>query len=133
MIWLIAGLIFAAGCIGGFVNSVVAGELKLPYHDEDARIYRPGWIGTVIVGGVASAASWGLYGPVAELTLIGPVTSVAEPTLRVAEFFGAILIGFGGGRWLTAELDRLIASRERDGLEQTKNILVDALKKVSAQ
>lgn len=129
MLWLIALLVFAAGCIGGLVNSAVTGEFKLPYRDNDARVFRPGWIGTLLIGGVAAAASWGVYGPLASLNLVGSTMLAAPPSLRLAEFFGAVLIGFGGGRWFTAELDRIILSRERDALEQTKQSLVETLKK----
>lgn len=132
MIWIIAGLVFIAGCIGGFVNSAVAGEFKLPYRDNEARVYRPGWIGTVVIGGVAAAASWGIYGPVAQVAMLG-TSAASEPVLRVAEFFGAVVLGFGGGRWFTAELDRVILARERDALEETKHRLVEKLAKMEGE
>jgi hypothetical protein len=129
MIWLIAALIFVAGCIGGLLNSAVTGEFKLPYRDREARVYRPGWVGTVLIGGVAAAASWGIYGPVAQVVMIGPGPAL-EPALRVAEFFGAVVLGFGGGRWFTAELDRVVLAKERDALEETKHRLVRELAKM---
>ena len=72
------------------MNALVTGELKLPKMDREAGVYRPGWLGTVLVGGAAAAASWGLYGPLAERALVGAVMGDA-PVLRVAEFFGAFL------------------------------------------
>jgi hypothetical protein len=103
---------------GGFVNSLVSGELKLPTRDAEAKVYWPGWLGTVVVGGAAAAASWGLYGPLAEVALLGADAGAgaAGPVLRLSEFFGALIIGFGGGRWLTAELDRILLSREKEVL-----------------
>jgi hypothetical protein len=128
MIWGVAAIVFAAGCFGGLVNSVVTGEMKLPYLDKRAKIYYPGWAGTVLVGGVAATSSWGLYGPLAQFAVIGQ-GSAPLPSLKVAEVFGALIIGFGGGRWLTAEVGRLTASRERDALEKTKKDLLQALRK----
>jgi hypothetical protein len=127
MLWMIVLLVFAAGCLGGLVNSAVTGEFKLPYRDNDARVFRPGWIGTLLIGGVASAASWGVYGPLASLVLVGTAAVGTPPTLRLAEFFGAVVIGFGGGRWFTSELDRVILSRERDALEQANQSLIRTL------
>lgn len=132
MIWFIALSIFSAGCVGGFVNALVSGELKLPRTDEEAHVYRPGWIGTVIVGGVAAAASWGLYGPLAEITLLGTAADTgAAPVLRVSEFFGALILGFGGGRWLTAELDRVLLAREKEALTNTRDNLADVVQKLT--
>lgn len=134
MIWWIALLIFVAGCVGGFVNSLVTGELKLPTRDAEAKVYRPGWLGTVVVGGAAAAASWGLYGPLAELALLGVDTgNGATPVLRLSEFFGALIVGFGGGRWLTAELDRVLLSREKEALTKTRDNLATVVKTLTTK
>jgi hypothetical protein len=132
MLWRIGFLILGAGFLGGLVNAVVSGELKMPYHDSEARVFHPGWLGTVLVGGVAATSSWGLYGPLAEFVIVGPGPAVL-PSLRLAELFGAVVIGFSGGRWLTAEVDRLTASRERDALRRTTQHLVESLRKESSE
>lgn len=122
MIWLIAGFIFMAGCAGGFVNALVSGELKLPAKDQEAGVFRPGWIGIVLVGGAAATVSWRLYGPLAEMALLGgTANSTALPILRVSEFFGGLIVGFGGGRWLTSEVDRSILAREKESLTTTRD------------
>ena len=132
MIWLVALTIFLAGCAGGIVNAILTGELKLPHMDEEARVFRPGWIGNALAGGMAGAVSWGLYGPLTSYSLIGPnAESAVQPSLAVAEAFGAVLVGFGGGRWLAAEVDRLLVVRERDALAATKTKLVDVLEKLT--
>lgn len=122
MIWLIAGLIFLAGCAGGFVNSLVSGELKLPAKDQEAGVFRPGWLGIVLVGGAAATVSWGLYGPLAEMALLGGAGNPSVlPILRVSEFFGGLIVGFGGGRWLTSEVERSILAREKESLTTTRD------------
>lgn len=124
MLWLLALVIFAAGCLGGLASSAVIGEFRLPYHDRQARVFRPGWIGTMIAGGMAAGASWGVYGPLASQALIGGEGSGVILALTLSEFFGAVLIGVGGGRWLTVELERLLMARQREALEETKKRLV---------
>lgn len=131
MIWLIGILVFGAGCVGGLVNALVSGELKLPTMDKEARVFRPGWLGTVLVGGTAAAASWGLYGSLAERTLVGAAIG-DPPVLRVAEFFGALIVGFGGGRWLTAELDRVLLAHEKEALTRTRDSLAETVRDLTA-
>jgi hypothetical protein len=129
VLWKIAGLIFVAGCLGGLVNCIVKGEFKLPFRDEDAQVFRLGGLGTMVIGGAAAVASWGLYGSLSNFLLIGNNTT--PPVLHLAEFSSSLIIGFGGGRWFTAEDDRRVVSKERDALMQTKQSLVETLQKVT--
>ena len=126
MIWIVVGLVFTAGCIGGLINSLVAGELRLPYLDSDAKVYRPGWVGNVLVGGVAALVLWGLYGPMAHHDLIAAHANETI-ALTVAELFGALVTGVGGGRLLSAEISRRALQVERDALDETKRTLADGL------
>lgn len=126
LVWMIVGLVFLAGCVGGLVNALLAGELKLPRVDETARVYRPGWIGNVVIGGVAAVLFWGLYGRFAEVAVIGPQPA-AVVSLTIAELLGALLTGVGGGRLLTSELDRRGLTNQNTELNEAKNILADAV------
>lgn len=107
--WRIIVVVFAAGCVGGLTNAAVAGELRLPHTDPEARVYKPGWVGNVLVGGVAA------------------VTAMA-PTLRVSELFAALLTGVGGGRLLTGEVDRRLLEKGKAALTETGNKLADSVK-----
>lgn len=111
------------------MNAVLAGNLQLPKLDATAGVYRPGWLGNVLVGGVAGVVFWAMYGPMASLPLFGPASmDTPGAVLRVSELFGAMLTGIGGGRLLTAEIDKKLLSKETQALNQTKNTLVDTVR-----
>ena len=127
--WLIVLAVFAAGCMGGLVNAVLAGELQLPKLDGQAGVYRPGWIGNVLVGGVTGLVFWGLYGPMSSAVLLGgtdPAAAVAM--LRVSELFGALLSGIGGSRLLTSEVDKRLLGKKTEALDRTKDVLIATVK-----
>ena len=126
--------VFAAGCMGGLANAAIAGELQLPHKDPEARVFRPGWIGNVVVGGLAALVFWGLYGPMSGVVLIGPRDPGAvAAALRVSELFGSLLTGVGGGRLLSAAVDRRISDREKSALTQAKDQLAEAVKKLAQE
>lgn len=129
-IWTICAVIFGGGCFGGLVNALIAGELHLPRLDRRARVWRPGWIGNVIVGGAGALVFWGLYGPMAGALVIGDGAS-PRIVLHLAEILGSILSGIGGGRLLSSEVDRRLLRSENDALAEIKNNLADAVKQLS--
>lgn len=127
--WGMVLTVFASGCVGGLVNAVLAGQLELPKRDTQAGVYRPGWLGNLLIGGVAAAVFWGLYGPMASAILMGPANAGgAAAILRVSDLVGALLTGVGGGRLLTAELEKRVLARETQQFERTKNELVLTVK-----
>lgn len=131
---LVILFVFSAGCLGGLVNAVLAGELQLPKRDAQAGVYRPGWVGNVLVGGVTALIFWGLYGPMASAILVGGTDpAAAGVVLRVSELFGALLSGVGGGRLLTSEVDKRMLSRTTTELEKTKDALVSSLKELTKE
>jgi hypothetical protein len=132
MIWRIVALVFAAGMVGGFVNSLIAGELQLPRRDRRANVYRPGWIGGCLVGGVAAVTFWGLYGPLTGYVLVGGADATMVPaTLKVGELFGSLVTGIGGGKLLLGAVDRKGLENQRDALVATKIQLTEALQKLT--
>ncbi len=112
---LILFLVTGAGGFGGLLNAVVSGVR--PDQPPAAMlngqpVLVPGSLGNVLVGAAAALISFGLYGPLTNLTVIslgsrsdlpsqGPM-----PGLTVAALAGAILVGFSGGRWLTSEAEK---------------------------
>jgi hypothetical protein len=122
--WLIILWILLAGCIGGLTNTAISGEFRLPHLDPEAKVYRPGWVGNVFIGGVAALVFWGLYGPMAAAVLVGPADPKAPvAALRVSELFAALITGIGGGRLLMAEVDRRVLEKEKKALSETKEKL----------
>ncbi len=102
--------VFAAGALGGFVNAMFSENgFVLPKKETSDKItiLRPGFSGNILVGGVAALVSWGLYGPLAAVSIVGSKTGGETPvSLTLSAIAGAILIGVGGARWLTNEVDK---------------------------
>nr|WP_320132409.1 hypothetical protein [uncultured Holophaga sp.] len=75
-------------------------------------ILRPGCLGNVFTGGVAALISWGLYGPLSAYLLLGSQEALAGNQnlaglgLSLSSLVGAILVGMGGARWLSSEVDK---------------------------
>ncbi len=103
MLLLVAG----SGALGGVVNAALSDNgFILPRLEEHEHGYviRPGAVGNLLTGAVSAAISWGLYGPL-NASSIG---SAAAPGtgLTLSAFVGALIVGAGGARWLTNEVDK---------------------------
>jgi hypothetical protein len=116
LIWIFLLIIFAAGAIGGSVNAFLTDNgfmmPKKVENDRGNKIYQPGCLGNMSIGGIAACVSWGLYGPFANAYIIigessEPSTS-QPPGITVAALVGAVLVGIGGARWLTNEVDKTL-------------------------
>lgn len=109
-IWLLLLIVCGAGAVGGLINALISDNgFALPRAEkaDSISIVRPGFIGNVVIGAVAAGVSWGLYGPlslVQILPAIGNPSQVASMTLST--LVGAVLVGVGGARWLTNEVDK---------------------------
>src|SRR5262249_5957617 len=113
--WLLLLYVMLAGALGGLVNALMTDHgFFLPRREEvdQMKIIRPGWIGNVIIGAVAAAISWGLYGPLSAYYIAGTAEALKSNTaldkigLALSSLVGAVLIGVGGARWLTNEVDK---------------------------
>jgi hypothetical protein len=109
-IWFVLLIVAAAGAVGGAVNAYLTDNgFVFPKHEmlDTTVIIRPGFMGSMSVGAVAAVASWGLYGPFASATIIGGmIGGGAAPSLTLSGMIGALLVGAGGGRWLTDHVDK---------------------------
>lgn len=104
----------AGGGVGGFINALMAGDLKLPHRDPASNLYSPGWIGNVAIGAVAALVYWALYGPLAKMSLIGGGTAAVTPSFTLAELAASIVTGIGGGRILSNEVEKKALETSRD-------------------
>src|SRR2546429_3446547 len=98
-IWQIILLIAGCGAVGGIVNCAISGEFNYPRFDAAAKVWRPGWIGNVLVGAVASVFVWGIYGPLASVDLL--TGEMAGVRLNVAQLLTSLVIGLSGGEILS--------------------------------
>lgn len=110
-IWVMLALVAVAGALGGLVNAMTSDNGFVRPRLETASglsILRPGFVGNVIVGAVAAALSWALYGPAANALVVAPAGQAAEVTvgLALSALGGATVVGMGGARWLSAEVDK---------------------------
>ncbi len=115
-IWFMMFLVAFAGAIGGVVNALMTENgFLLPRSEEATQsttILRPGYLGNVLIGSVAAVISWGLYGPVSAYFIAGTAealkgnSSPEKVGLSLASLVGAALIGVGGARWLSGEVDK---------------------------
>lgn len=118
MIWKLMAYVFAFGAVGGIINALLSDNgFFLPFRekvDAEKKIYilRPGWLGNALVGGVAATVSWGLYGPLNSATIIGTAPagtpSLPEYGLTLGAVMGALLVGIGGARWLSSQVDKTL-------------------------
>ena len=110
-LWKYMAIIFVFGAIGGVVNALLSDNgFILPRKEEqnNTRIIRPGFLVNIFIGGIAALVSWGLYGPFAEVFIIGGTIdpNVGRTGLSLSSVIGALLVGIGGARWLTNEVDK---------------------------
>jgi hypothetical protein len=106
-VWIALLIICAAGAFGGLINALVTDNgffLPCEQHTNGTMIVRPGFLGNVLTGIAAAVASWGLYGSFGSIELFHPLPATTSFTL--ASVVGAMLIGIGGARWLTNEVDK---------------------------
>ena len=115
-VWLMLALIALFGALGGVVNALMTdnGFLvpKAEQADGGTTVIRPGFLGNVLIGAVAAVISWGLYGPLSAYFVAGTRQALetnASPEklgLSLAALVGAMLVGVGGARWLSNEVDK---------------------------
>ena len=122
----ITGVIFLVGvlgALGGLTNCFVAGELSPARRDPNTGVWRPGWIGNVLVGGVAAVVVWGIYGPSASVDIIKG--NLEDVSLSIAQLFSSLGVGFSGGRILTdiarKQADRVV----RDNLARAMQNIIE--------
>ena len=114
--WFMIFLIVLAGALGGVANAFISDNgFLLPKTEVTSggtTIIRPGYLGNAFVGGIAAVISWGLYGPASSLLVAGTIEALKSNAaldkigLSLASFVGALLVGVGGARWLSSEVDK---------------------------
>lgn len=122
---LVLIVVFVAGGIGGLVNALLSDNRfwwpKTVSSKGRKIVSRPGFIGNILISGVAACISWGLYGPFAASYIIGgPVATAPEFGLTLSAAAGALLVGVSGARWLTNEVDKTLLRTAATASQQDK-------------
>jgi hypothetical protein len=108
-LWLALLVVCGAGAVGGAVNAYLTDNgFAWPRQEkvDGVNITRPGFLGAMFVGAVAAGVSWGLYGPFAAYPILGSATPDLASLLTLSSLVGAVLVGIGGSRWLTDQVDK---------------------------
>ncbi len=107
------GIILLSGAFGGIINAIMSDNGFIKPREEivdNVTIVRPGVLGNVLLGAVAAFISWGLYGAysAALIYMAGTGLGLDEVSVSISSVAAAILIGIGGARWLTNEVDKTL-------------------------
>jgi len=110
-LWKYMVIIFAFGALGGVVNALLTDNgfiLPKKEQQDNTKIIRPGFLVNIFVGGISALVSWGLYGPFAAVFIIGGTNdpSLGSTGLSLSSVVGGLLVGVGGARWLSNEVDK---------------------------
>jgi hypothetical protein len=101
----VIGLIVLMGGLGSLVSAFVGDSgWHLPMLDNG--IFRPGYLGNMLVGALAALASWGMQ---KATVLIG--SSPGQLSFSTADMANAIVIGFGGASWFKSQLEKVILQK----------------------
>jgi hypothetical protein len=107
-VWAVVLAVGIAGLLGGLINALLANEGLVQWRTEvlpdGSRIWRPGFVGNMIIGAVTALVLAGLYSPLGSVSLGG--ASSPPVTLTIGALAGALLSGIGGARLLTNEVDK---------------------------
>ena len=107
--WVIL-FIAIAGLVGGLLNALFTAEGFILWRVDtlpDGRtIWRPGFVGNVVAGGVTAIVLTALYSPLGSIRLGSAHSQGTTYDLTLAELAGAFLSGLGGARLLTQEVGR---------------------------
>ena len=110
-LWKYMTLIFAFGALGGVVNALLTDNgfiLPKKEQQDNTKISGARWLTNIFIGGVAALVSWGLYGPFAAVFIIGGTNdpNLYSTGLSLSSVVGGLLVGVGGARWLSNEVDK---------------------------
>ena len=105
-------LVCVAGALGGVANALITDNgFFLPQREQTSdktTIVRPGFLGNILVGMVSALISWGLYSSFGAVEIFQSTSTNLPPNVSftIAGLVGAMLVGVGGARWLSNEVDK---------------------------
>jgi hypothetical protein len=133
-IWGLIIIVSCAGAVGGIVNALISDNgFAMPRAEliDGRKIVRPGFFGNVFIGAISAGVSWGLYGSLADYP-IPLIEKSQQPGVTLSALAGAVLVGVGGARWLTSEVDKTLLTVAASRAAASQADLVAAQRIVSA-
>ena len=122
-VWEIIGLVAVLGMAGWLTNCFLAGGFTSPQSDTKGKVWKPGWIANIVIGGIAAVVVWCFYGPASSYDLVKD--GVIDFHLPVAQIASSILVGISGAKILTTMAQR---QAERAAKIDLAKVLEDILK-----
>lgn len=117
--WHCFALIALAGALGGLINALLT-DNGFTWPRLEKGIWCPGAVSNVLLGSAAAIASWSFYGSGSTVDL-AEVTEKARISMTFSALSGAFIVGVGGARWITGEVDkRLLKQSVKEAV--SKNI-----------
>ena len=123
-VWFMVAWVLGAGALGGALNALMtSGGFIRPSkskNEDGNTIFYPGYWTNIGIGAVAALISWGLYGPMAAYFIVGSGAAqrsneaLSNSGLTMSGLVGAILVGVGGARWLSNEVDAAAGDADPD-------------------
>lgn len=109
------------GCLGGLLNAYLTDKgFVSPRWErlgEGEKIWRPGWLGNMFVGGFAALVIWGLYGPLSVVPVVGNDANT-QVILTFGSMAAAVVTGIGGSRVLMSELEKRVDESSRQKIQK---------------
>jgi hypothetical protein len=89
-------------------------------------------LGNIFIGAISAGVSWGLYGSLAN-EIIVTLIEKSERGITLSALAGAVLVGMGGARWLTNEVDKtlLTAAASRATASQADSVAAQKIASAS--
>jgi hypothetical protein len=113
-VWEAGLVVAAAGGAGGIVSAFLSEDrgfaLPTTVPVDGTTVLRPGFLGHIVVGALASFISWGLYGPFTDQVLLGSNPDGSPPAdtfgITAAAVAAAAGVGVGGAKFLSNYVDK---------------------------
>jgi hypothetical protein len=111
LVWM-AGL----GALGGLVNCLMSGEIKLTFYNKETKSFSPGPLGNIVAGTVAAVVIGSIYGPISSLDLTGP----SNAHITLGQLVSSLVVGFSGGKILSLEAQKITLTNEKSAEQDAK-------------
>ena len=107
------GAVLLTGAVGGAINAFISDNgFALPCEENinNVTIFRPGFIGNILIGAIASLVTWGLSGSYSNTILLGQQAGIGavDYSLSISTLASSLLVGIGGARTLSNESDKAL-------------------------
>ncbi len=114
-------IICAAGALGGLVNALLTDNNVMLPQSKDG-VLKAGIVGNIIVSAAAGLIAWGSTTDVAKIVLCtaSGCANAEGNLLSIGMLVASILVGAGGARVLTSEIDKRSMVKQQAVIEDQK-------------